>query len=206
MIARLVGTVLGSAMALAAYGLWPTWERERTRTILARLLHAYAAYLASFGAATAPQERRETRHLVRVARGNAEASVNRLLAEPATPAPLAELAQSLLTNTNRLARTAMTLEALLGQGRPAPPVEELIGECAGAMRQVAEALRTEQCPAGLAPIRASQRRLAQRLGADDRAGLAEELVTLTDRLVDNINMLAHLVGRAARPAPVAQAA
>lgn len=207
MIARLIGTVLGSATALAAYALWPTWERGRTRDTLARLLHAYAAYLASLGAATGDQERRESRHLARLARVNAEASVKRLLSEPATPTPLAELAQSLLTNSNRLARTAMALEALLSQGRPeARELEELVGQCAEAMRQVAEALRTERAPGTLAPIRASQRHLVRLLGAHADTGVAGELASLSDRLVDNINTLAHIVGRAAPSAPVAQAA
>jgi uncharacterized membrane protein YccC len=207
MIARLIGTILGSAMALAAYGLWPTWERARTRTVLARLLQAYAAYLSSLGAATGPQERREARHLARIARINAEASVKRLLGEPATPAPLAELAQSLLTNSNRLARTVMTLEALLSERRSmARPLEEFIGQCAAALREVAEALRTGQTPSGLAPIRASQRRLAGLPGPEAEAGPTAELASLSDRLVDNINTLAHVVGRAASSPTLPQAA
>ena len=199
MIARLLNTVVGSAMALTAYGLWPTWERGRARGMLARLLHAYATYLASLGAAGGAHERGVARLAARVARGNAEASVKRLLAEPATPAPLAELAQSLLTNSNRLALTIMTLEASLSHSRrPAErPEDELIRQSAEALRQVAEALRTEQSPSGLPPIRALQWHLAQRLAANADAGASAELEGLSDRLVDNINTLAHIVGRAA---------
>lgn len=207
MIARLSGTVLGSAMALAAYAAWPTWERGRARTALARLLQAYAAYLASLGTASEPQQRRERRHLARVARGNAEASVKRLLVEPATPASLAELAQSLLANGNRLARTIMTLDALLGHDRSAAhPVGALIGQCVEALRRVAEALRTERIAADLAPLRASQRHLVEQLDPRSDAALATELATLTDRLVDNINTLAHIVGRTAPSAPAPRAA
>ncbi len=207
MIARLVGTVVGSAMALAAYGLWPTWERGRTRGTLARLLQAYATYLSSLGTATGAQERREARQAARVARGNAEASVKRLLAEPATPAPLAELAQSLLTNSNRLARTVMTLEALLAHQRPVErPLDEFMSQSAEALRQVAEALRTERPPGALPPIRAAQRHLVQLLAAHADAGAAAELDDLGDRLVDNINTLAHIVGRTVSARPVPQAA
>ncbi len=198
MVARLLNTIVGSAMALAAYGLWPTWEHGSTRATLARLLRAYADYLGGLGAGYGPQERREARHGSRVARGNAEASVRRLLAEPGTPAGLSELAQSLLTNSNRLARTVMTLEALTARRAPLAvhvPVAVFIRQSAEALRHLADALETRQAASGLPQMRASQRHLAAQLAAD--GGDARELVDLSDRLVDNINTLAHLVGRAA---------
>ncbi|HJU26286.1 MAG TPA: FUSC family protein, partial [Rhodanobacteraceae bacterium] len=45
MSARAVDTALGSALALAAYLLWPTWERGREREALATMLDAYRDYL-----------------------------------------------------------------------------------------------------------------------------------------------------------------
>ena len=208
MIARLVATLLGSAMALAAYGLWPTWERGRTRDTLARLLQAYATYVASLGSGYGPALRGEARHAARIARGNAEASVNRLLAEPATPAPLAELAQSLLTNSNRLARTTMTLEALLShQPRPAQrALDEFIRQSAETLRQVADALRSGQSPQETPPLRAAQRHLVQLLGTHADTSPAAELDDLTDGRVDNVNTLRHIVSRATPAMPVAQAA
>lgn len=208
MVARLLNTVVGSAMALAAYGLWPTWERGRARGTMARLLEAYATYLAALGSAREPHERADARHAARIARGNAEASVKRLLVEPATPVPLAELAQSLLTNSNRLARTVMTLEAVLSPPRPADErptaVDDLIRQSAAALREVAEALRTERPAEPLPAIRVSQRHLARLLGT--RCGASGELQTVSDRLVDNINTLAHIVAGATPAMPVPQAA
>ncbi|EQD37709.1 conserved hypothetical protein, membrane, partial [mine drainage metagenome] len=145
-IARLVDTVLGSVVALAAYGLWPTWEKGRAREMVAQSLQAYAAYLASIATGEAP-ERHAARQGARVARINAEASVKRLLAEPATPPALAELAQSLLTNGNRLARAIMTLEALIPQhGRLAggAATQSLVLDGAAALREVADALSTHR--------------------------------------------------------------
>ncbi|HET7161717.1 MAG TPA: FUSC family protein, partial [Rhodanobacteraceae bacterium] len=43
--ARAIDTALGSALALLAYLLWPTWERGREREVLARMLDAYRNYL-----------------------------------------------------------------------------------------------------------------------------------------------------------------
>ena len=41
---RGIGTLLGGALALGAYALWPTWERTQTPTVLADLLDAYRRY------------------------------------------------------------------------------------------------------------------------------------------------------------------
>ena len=200
MVSRLIATVVGSAMALAAYGLWPTREREQIRASLARLLRAYAAYLASLSAtADRDQERREARNGARVARANAEAALARLLAEPATSATPAELAQSLLTNSNRLARTTMTLDA--ARNTPAAawePVQALIVQGAAALELIAAAVERAAPPESLAPrLRAAQRELARKLAATPgEGGIAPELVTLSDRLVDNINTLGHVVARA----------
>jgi uncharacterized membrane protein YccC len=199
MVSRLIATVVGSAMALAAYGLWPTREREQIRASLARLLRAYAAYLASLGAADDQDQRREARNGARVARANAEAALARLLAEPVTPTAPAELAQSLLTNSNRLARTTMTLDAARNAAAaPWEPVQALIAQGAAALEQIAAAVERQVPPEPLSPrLRASQRELARTLaGHSADGGIATELMTLSDRLVDNINTLGHVVARA----------
>ncbi len=207
-LARLIDTIVGSAVALAAYGLWPTWEKGRTRETLARMLRAYADYLSALASGGA-EERRDGRQAARVARVNAEASVKRLLAEPATPAALAELAQSLLTNGNRLARTVMTLEALLGheeRSRVRTQLEPFIRESAAALAETAEALSAHREPNALPPIRAAQRQLARELGAAVAEARAGEISAACDRLVDNINTLAHIVARAPTQPMVAQPA
>ena len=199
MLSRLIATVLGSAMALAAYGIWPTREHEQIRPALVRLLRAYAAYVASLGATHGDDERREARNAARVARANAEAALARLLAEPAASDSPVELAQSLLTNSNRLARTTMTLDA----ARSAPAVgtwesmQPLLSQGAGTLEEIAAAVTGKAAPAGISPqLRATQRELAGKLSAGAAGAIGAELATLSDRLVDNINTLAHVVARA----------
>lgn len=200
MVSRLIATVVGSAMALAAYGLWPTRERERIHMALGRLVRAYGAYLVSLREAGGSQERREARNAVRVARANAEAALGRLLAEPATTASVAELAQSLLTNSNRLARTTMALDAVLGTAGSLPQatlIETLLSQGGSALEQIAEAVEKKAPPVAISPhLRASQRDLARTLGERRDGGTGGELAILSDRLVDNINTLAHIVARA----------
>jgi uncharacterized membrane protein YccC len=200
MVPRLIATVIGSAMALAAFGLWPTRERTQIRTALARLLRAYAAYLASLGAPGRAEERREARNAARVARANAEAALERLQAEPTDSPATAELTQSLLANSNRLARTTMTLEAALsGQAAaPAPGgIQALAAEGASALERIAEAVERRAPPPPLSPrLRALQRELVRELDASGSGSVVAELAALGDRLVDNINTLGHIVARA----------
>lgn len=201
MVARLIATIAGSVMALTAYGLWPTREREQIRPALVRLLRAYAGYLASLGAGGgAGHPRREARNGARVARANAEAALARLLAEPDTSPPLAQLTQSLLTNSNRLARTLMTVEAALsnpGAGPARQRFQALIGQGAGSLERIADAVERRTQAQCVSPrLRPLQRDLARSLGDVAAGGVAAELAALSDRLVDNINTLGHIVTRA----------
>lgn len=201
MISRLIATVIGSAMALGAYGLWPTRERQLIRPSLARLLRAYADYLASLGAASL-YERREARNAARVARANSEAALARLRAEPHTSPAHAELAQSLLTNSNRLARTTMTLDAVLsaaGAAQARESMAALLQQGATSLKQISETVASETLADCASPrLRVMQRDLVRKLGAPGNDGIGGELATLSDRLVDNINTLAHVVARAGR--------
>lgn len=195
---RVINTALGSGMALLAYVLWPTWERGRARAALADMLDAYADYLRALGRPQRRDAHRETRTAARTARTNAVASLERMRAEPATPASLLDLGQALFANGNRLARTAMTLEALL-QGRATLPeqaeVSAFIDHAATALHAIAGALREHRAAAALPDLRMLQRSLATLLAmSDDRVG-ADQVTRLTDRLVDNINTLAHVVSR-----------
>ncbi|MGH8202948.1 MAG: FUSC family protein [Steroidobacteraceae bacterium] len=199
MLSRLIATVVGSAMALAAYGIWPTREQEQIRPALVRLLRAYAAYVTSLGATHEAHERREARNAARVARANAEAALTRLLAEPVTSDSSAELAQSLLSNSNRLARTTMTLDAARNTPalRPWQSLQPLLVQGAGTLEEIATAVAGNAAPACISPqLRATQRDLAQKLSAAADGGLGAELAMLSDRLVDNIDTLAHIVARA----------
>jgi uncharacterized membrane protein YccC len=195
---RVLNTALGCGMALLAYVVWPTWERGRARAALAVMLDAYASYLQALAQAGQTARHDDTRSAARTARTNAQASIDRMRTEPATPPELLALARALFANGNRLARTAMTLEATLDDlavlAEPAG-VARFVEQAAGNLRAIATALR-EQRPTGPLPdLRALQRQLvgATREGGDPAA--AELLARISDRLVDNIDTLAHVANR-----------
>ena len=198
---RVLNTALGSGMALLAYVLWPTWERGRARAALADMLDAYAGYMQSLSRPELRDAHREARTAARTARTNAQASLDRMRAEPATPSHLLDLASTLFANGNRLARTAMTLEAVIDDHDNLPEITEVaafVEHAASALHLIATALRDHQSPASLPDLRSLQRSLSSLLSMAEDRRAAELLDRISDRLVDNVNTLAHIVGRGER--------
>lgn len=114
--ARGVATLVGGALALTAYAAWPTWERSQTQLVAAEMIDAYRAY---FGAVIVRLQRAHTAHdslltasrlSARLARSNAEASVDRLFGEPRGSAAERSLALRFLAASRRFARATMALE------------------------------------------------------------------------------------------------
>jgi uncharacterized membrane protein YccC len=197
---RVLNTVLGSGMAILAYVLWPSWERSRARAALADMLLAYGNYLGALCKPSSPRDRRDMRSAARTQRSNAQASLDRMGSEPGTPDHLMELAQTLYANGNRLARTAMTLEALIDENRRHPnwdAIGEYISQARAVLIDMAQALREERDPAPLPDLRGQQRALARLLTgseAGDRR-IDESIVHVTDRLADNIDTIHHILAR-----------
>lgn len=114
---RLIGTAAGTALALAAYILWPTWERASATDKFARLIIAqsrFAAMLLRAYPSPAGDELRQARTLklaARRARMDAEASADRLADEPDRPPVTRAFAQALVSAGHRLAMAVLGLEA-----------------------------------------------------------------------------------------------
>jgi uncharacterized membrane protein YccC len=122
--ARAVNSVAGGALALAAYALWPTWERYRVNEIVARLLDAYRDYFRTISQAylkpeAPPPALDATRQAARLARSNLEASADRLSAEP-YQSQLSAL-NDILASSLRLMHALMALEAGLYQSQYVAP-------------------------------------------------------------------------------------
>jgi hypothetical protein len=92
----------------------------------------------------------------------------------------------------------MTLEALLHDCDSLPEQAEVthfIDRSTSHLRALAIALRHNQAPPVAPELRQLQRSLASLLAMADDKPRAEQLVRISDRLVDNINTLAYVVGR-----------
>lgn len=195
---RVLNTALGSGMALLAYVAWPSWERHRARSAFSEMLCAYADYLDALVKPADGGTRHEVRMATRTARTNAQASLDRMRAEPGTPPLLMELAETLYANGNRLARTAMSLESLIDVAEVPVAwahVGPFIHEAAVALRAQGEALTRTEAIAMPPRLREHQRILVEALSRKKDRELAEAIGRLTDRLTDNVDTIAHVVNR-----------
>jgi len=198
MSARALGTTIGSALALLAYVIWPTWERRRVRPTLADMLDAYRRYFLAV-IEDSIRVRVDIRALARSARTNAQASLDRLRGEPRGNVLLA-LAEGIFANANRFIRAAMALEAAR-QGPVQLPARAAVAafaeRVAAALAQVTESLRTGKRLVRDSGLRAQQHKLALAIEAaaasDDERALAAAWIEASDRIVDCIGTIAHLL-------------
>ncbi len=204
-------TLGGGALALVAYAVWPTWERTQTPAALADLLDAYRCYFnvvmvgyldpRQYDQAAVEAARQQAR----LARSNAEASVDRLRDEPVGAPTEVERADSLLANSHRFAHSAMTLEADLhnSPAAPAPPEARAFARDVDAtLRALVAVLRDPASRLdGLPDLRAEQRALAAvgsgTLHEDDPARSAgyrlAVIVAESDRITDSVNTMSRLL-------------
>jgi phytoene dehydrogenase-like protein len=190
---RALYTAEGGALALGAYAVWPTWAGSTARASLGAMLDAHSAYVGALLGGYANPRRIDLSALsqiradARLERSNAEAIVERMLAEPARRASIApRAAVSLLAALRRHALAALALHAGLERGvrQPVPGMARLAAEMTASLTTLAAAVRTGTAPPVLPALRQTQ--LA--LGTTDALVEAE-----TDLMVDSINTVAGLL-------------
>lgn len=167
-LARVGDAALGGLVAVvASLGVLPSWERERLPEALAKMLDALLAYERAVmmwwrdpSSAAARETLTRTRREAGIGLGNAEASLERMLAEPRR-AHEAENALELVTHSRRLAGA---LTAIANSAVAAPPagaldpideyVARTVSSAAAAQRSEpsTEALEAPVIAEGLEPI------------------------------------------------------
>jgi uncharacterized membrane protein YccC len=200
---RALNTAAGGVLALIAYALWPTWERTQVWEALAEMLDTsrlyFQAIVERFERDDASLESKldETRRAWRRARSNAEASVDRVSAEPGTTAERLNCFISILAHSHALVHATMALEAgVTGIGATSPPpefrafahdVDFILYFLTAALRGSSAAFET------LPRLREDHTRL---LRARESFGPAYEFVLIeTDRLTTALNTLREQVMR-----------
>jgi uncharacterized membrane protein YccC len=197
MLARGIATAIGSALALLAYAIWPTWEHLRVRPALANMIDSYRVYFDALLTGDA-RVRTDARAVSRSARTNAQASLERLRGEPRLDRSLIALAEAVFANANRFVRAAMALEAVLQPDCVIPERERLLhfgARVSANLDAIANHLR-ERGAAPAERLRNAERALAAALeGAGDNASrnTAVAIGDACDRITDSIDTLAHLL-------------
>ena len=183
-VARLIGTGIGAALALIGYLVWPSWEGESAQQKLARLFESQAEFAAqvlrAFTRPEAPDNDalQAAARAARRARTDAEASADRLADEPPQPPLTARLAYGLTGIGRRLAQASLTLHAALDSTHPksgtADPMPDdavkAVNQFADAIMRagavVAGALRSLGAPTDMPPLRELQSAIYQEFTTD----------------------------------------
>lgn len=116
-VLRGMNTAAGGLLALAAYALWPTWERTQVSETLAEMLDATRQYLQALlecfknSDAAWEDELNAKRVYWRRSRSNAEASVDRVSSEPGITAQRVNGLASIMASSHALMHALVGLEA-----------------------------------------------------------------------------------------------
>jgi uncharacterized membrane protein YccC len=220
--ARLIGTGIGTALAIVAYLVWPTWEGTSSAEKFARLFLAQGSYasalLRSYARPDGP-EGATVRHLrteARRARLNAEASADRLAGEPDHPPMSARTARALESAGHRIAQACLTLGAAVAAHHAAKPVgarldeqiqpglDRLASGVTSAVSQLAVALRAAdqdgpEAAEGLPRLREIQQEIGTGPPGQDAESEVHGLRAATDSLVDAVNTAAHALNTGRTP-------
>ena len=201
--ARLLDTLVGGALGLLVFALWPTWSLAPARDSLAELVAAERRYLSDvLGAYTAgarppSDEIRLVSRRLRLARVNAESTVARSLSEPPARRIDHDRAQGTLATALRLTQATHVLRLEAQEHEPPPPSPRLTGLATSLdalLAIVEDALRSGTRPTAqsLPDLRADYDTLVA-----DNGAAGPELAAELDELVDAANGLAAIV--AGRP-------
>ncbi len=205
MLSRGLATALGSGLALIIYAIWPTWERDRLRASLARMIDMYRDYIVVLLRGDAAALGR-ARTAVRTARANALASIERTRSEPRPDQALVSLADAVFANANRFARAGMSLEAVMRDAPPPPERERVLAfadAAATKLTALAELLRQDSC-GPIETLRGIERKLAAALAripeSDAQYAVGAAIADASDRITDSVDTLARILQRDAAPA------
>jgi uncharacterized membrane protein YccC len=185
---RLLDTVIGGALALVAFALWPTWEGTgRVDDRVAAVLDADRRYLGAVLRAASGSDGREAvdgaRSSARLARSNAEASVERALHEPARAREDVGADAAVLAASRTLGAAALAIDARVVDGGDAiPPVPEVAERLDETLAELAAAQRDRRSP--VLPARPPA---AGSVPDSTPAWLVDEL----DRVLDSIDAIAR---------------
>ena len=203
---RALNTTAGGCFALAAYALWPTWERTQVDVEVAEMLDATRAYfhgvVQHFGEGpVSVTELDQLRGHWRRTRSDAEGSVNRIASEPGANAAKLSCLTSMLASSQVIVRSIMSMESAVidGQtGTPEEPFRQFANDIEFTLYFLAATLRGSSAAAETLPkLRQDHRRMVEtrnKFSASD-----EFLIITADQLTVALNTLREQVTKYRSP-------
>jgi uncharacterized membrane protein YccC len=197
---RGLDTLVGGALALLGYALWPTWEADTLTASTDRLLSALASYADALLAAYVDPEAfdRNAVHTAattaRRARIAAQASLSRAVAEPPRAGADTDRAAGVLAAARRIVISLHALRATLEDATEhvaVPEVADIHEAIVAALRGLAA-----HDPSAVPGLRDKQEELDVETTADPASLRARRLALVAahlDPLVDSVDTLAHVM-------------
>jgi len=199
--ARLVNSVSGGALALAAYIVWPTWQRTQIREVMAKMLDAYRHYFRRISQVYLKPEMRDeealnaSRSAARLTRTNVEGSIDRMSAEPVVTPEALNAWSAMLASSHGVINAIMAMEAAMPEESESPAADGFRAfshDVEISLHSIAGALRGSKVLARALPdLRESYRRMLQ--GGDYSSGRMALVAMEADRLTNRLNTLAEQV-------------
>ena len=199
-VARAQNTAIGGLLALIAYAIWPTWERTQVGPTLADMIDRYSEYFEAViqayrGEGTGDPD--AARLGARLARSNAEASVDRITAEPGVSRQQIATLGAIMASSHSFVRAVMAMESGLYHTKPVPmrpATREFAIEVRDALGTVSKWLRGREDPhAHIPDLRAAHTGILQsRVAPAERYTLIDRE---TDRITTSVNTLAEQARR-----------
>jgi uncharacterized membrane protein YccC len=194
---RTWATLGGGVLAVLAAVALPAWERRFVPLRLAALLDAYARYTAQVAdlhsSRTALQRARAA---CRLARSNAQASIDRARSEPVRGAAEVELGRAVLAHTHRFIHAMLAVDAIRVPVREGGGVAEwapFLGAVETALDAARTAILANIRPDAAGRLRAGHGQFAAAVRArpDEVGGIesATALLDATDRITNSIDTL-----------------
>ena len=197
---RLLDTLTGGALALAAYAAWPTWSAGQASAAVGDLITEQRRYLRAVldritgnGTIDEASLARLARQ-ARMARSNANAVVGRSLREPSRHRIDAEQTMGVLAALRRVSEALHLLRTRATDANDTVPAAmPLTDAMATAMATLSSTVRGDQKGGVLPPLRQLHDGLRAEVGNSDFSCLVE---TETDEIVDALDTVGHLLGLA----------
>ena len=201
---RAIDTLAGGVLAVIIYALWPTWQLKQVPRHLAAHLEALCAYGSAVLTAYAnpdtydPAQFHELLQQARLARSNADASIQRSLQEPASHHFDPNLAESLLEAEDKIAQNLLALEAHILAHPINHNLSQIIQfrqEFVEAFHLLSEAIREQRPAKQLPPIKASLHDLNSAVKAHTHAECPDihAIVAELRRIVNVVMFMARLL-------------
>jgi uncharacterized membrane protein YccC len=194
---RAVATLAGGGLALLAAVALPNWERRFIPARLAELVEAYRRYLAVVADLSADRVTlHRARAACRLARSNAQASVDRAASEPVHGQAAVELGRAVLSHTHRFIHAVLSIDAVrlpLREAGGSTALAVFLHDAAERLELARTALSTGEPPATVPSLRPNHQQLAAELLGDpaEVGGIetATTLVDATDRITNSLDTL-----------------